>query len=118
MTYFTREIDFSKGTLKINQATIGDVGHVVWDAAIVLSKYIDNLSSKGSFYFKDQHVVELGAGTGLVGLVAGMHGYVNFCLYLLRKLLRCRSHQINVFILLFSFYFLNFVAQWCVLFNV
>lgn len=76
--YFTREIEFTDGTLQINQSYIGDVGHVVWDAAIVLAKFLDGK------YFKDEEkqcnmlasksIVELGSGTGLVGLVAAMKG--------------------------------------------
>jgi len=73
--YFTREIEFSKGDLVINQSYIGDVGHVVWDAAICLSKFIDGKwFSKEVGQLNEKTIIELGSGTGLVGLVASMHG--------------------------------------------
>ena len=72
--YFTREILYSKGTLIIHQATIGDVGHVVWDAALVLSKYLDLYLSQNLDTTKITKVIELGSGTGLVGLVTATHG--------------------------------------------
>ncbi|KAJ8600267.1 hypothetical protein CTAYLR_000625 [Chrysophaeum taylorii] len=43
-------------------------GSTVWDAAIVLAKYVDTLDLRGL------RVVELGSGTGLVGLVAAAGG--------------------------------------------
>ena len=77
--YFTREIEFSSGTLQINQSYIGDVGHVVWDAAIVLAKFLDGKhfeqeDNKQCNMLALKSVVELGSGTGLVGLVAAMKG--------------------------------------------
>ena len=75
--YFTREIEFSSGTLQINQSYIGDVGHVVWDAAIVLAKFLDGKhfeDNKQCNMLASKSVVELGSGTGLVGLVAAMKG--------------------------------------------
>ncbi|XP_066933657.1 protein N-lysine methyltransferase METTL21D-like [Clytia hemisphaerica] len=75
-TYFTREIDFSKGDVIIHQSYIGDVGHVVWDAAIVLAKFLDGkyFTSNETLTLQGKSVVELGSGTGLVGLVAAMNG--------------------------------------------
>ena len=72
--YFQREIEFSKGILTINQSYIGDVGHVVWDAAISLAKFIDGDWFLNTKEFIGKNVVELGSGTGLVGIVAAMHG--------------------------------------------
>ncbi|KAF8639867.1 hypothetical protein AX17_001122 [Amanita inopinata Kibby_2008] len=46
-------------------------GGMIWAAGQVLSSYI---VKRGSEYLKDKVVVELGSGTGLVGLVAGRLG--------------------------------------------
>ena len=76
---FTREFELNDGTvLKFHQSEIGDVGCVVWDAALVLSKYLE---TKDFDYGKDLQskvVVELGSGTGAVGLVAAALGYTWF----------------------------------------
>ena len=73
--YFVRELEFSTETLEIFQQWEGDVGCVVWDAAIVLSKYLDTK------FFGNRHnslekkrVIELGSGTGTVGLAAALKG--------------------------------------------
>merc|ERR1712133_136367 len=72
--YFIREVEYSCGTLNIYQATIGDVGHVVWDAALVLSKFMDTVYLKETYSMNGKVVVELGAGTGIVSLLAAMLG--------------------------------------------
>lgn len=46
-------------------------GGIAWPAGEVLSNY---LVHKGSDYLKDRCVLELGSGTGLVGLVAAKLG--------------------------------------------
>ncbi|KAF9817674.1 hypothetical protein IEO21_03330 [Rhodonia placenta] len=46
-------------------------GGIAWPAGEVLSRYI---ARKGPAYFKDKTVLELGSGTGLVGLVAAKLG--------------------------------------------
>ena len=63
--------------LKIGQYEVGDVGCVVWDAAIVLSRYLEtadfvNDTQKNCLFGKT--VVELGAGTGIVGIQAAACG--------------------------------------------
>ena len=74
-TYFTREIESHNGeTLEIYQATIGDVGHVVWDAAIALCKFFDTKYFASNFSLAGKRIIELGAGTGVVGLAAALHG--------------------------------------------
>ncbi|XP_057309361.1 protein N-lysine methyltransferase METTL21D-like [Hydractinia symbiolongicarpus] len=72
--YFIREVDYSTGKMDIYQATIGDVGYVVWDAALVLSKFIDGSYCKSIFPLDGKNVIELGAGTGIVGMVAATLG--------------------------------------------
>ncbi|XP_047903101.2 protein N-lysine methyltransferase METTL21A isoform X3 [Anser cygnoides] len=42
------------------------VAAVVWDAAVVLCAYLE----MGSIDLRDRSVIELGAGTGLLGIVA------------------------------------------------
>lgn len=62
----------------MKQCYIGDVGCVVWDAAIVLAKYLETKTfydmSIGVNVWCGRTVVELGAGTGVVGLMAATLG--------------------------------------------
>eukprot|EP01112_Ceratiomyxa_fruticulosa_P022481 TRINITY_DN8232_c0_g1_i1.p2 TRINITY_DN8232_c0_g1~~TRINITY_DN8232_c0_g1_i1.p2 ORF type:complete len:204 (-),score=36.25 TRINITY_DN8232_c0_g1_i1:248-859(-) len=60
-----REIEVFDHTLLIEQEFSGELGATVWDAAIVLAKYLTSLPPG---YFKNKRVIELGAGTGIVGL--------------------------------------------------
>ncbi|KAL3891239.1 hypothetical protein ACJMK2_003502 [Sinanodonta woodiana] len=72
---FVRELEKNDGVIiKINQSKIGDVGCVVWDAAIVLSKYLETDDFDGGKLLKGLKVIELGSGTGAVGLMAGSYG--------------------------------------------
>lgn len=50
------------------------VGTRVWDAAVVLARCMERMSSQGRLLLEGRRVVELGAGTGLVGLVAARLG--------------------------------------------
>ncbi|KAM9355135.1 protein N-lysine methyltransferase METTL21D [Pholidichthys leucotaenia] len=77
--YFVREIIKQDGcALKVKQCYLGDVGCVVWDAAIVLAKYLESKQfydpSSGTNLWCGRTVVELGAGTGAVGLMAAALG--------------------------------------------
>ena len=60
--YFEYE---SAGSVTIKQ-DISDVGGTVWDAAVILSHFIDEL---GADIVRDKTVIELGAGTGLPGKI-------------------------------------------------
>ncbi|ESP03382.1 hypothetical protein LOTGIDRAFT_237692 [Lottia gigantea] len=72
---FIREYDKNDGNvLKIHQSEIGDVGCVVWDAALVLSKYLEKQNDEKKLDLSRKTVIELGAGTGVVSLVAGSLG--------------------------------------------
>ena len=75
---FVREYELNSGkSLKIHQYEVGDVGCVVWDAALALSKYIETpklFDQAGNHQFLCKNIVELGAGTGLVGLVGASLG--------------------------------------------
>lgn len=74
-TEFVRELDVeSRGVeLKIHQYSVGDVGCVVWDAGIALGKYLDHLQSSRNEIF-DKSVIDIGSGTGIVGLYAAALG--------------------------------------------
>lgn len=72
---FVREFEKNDGTvLRFYQSEIGDVGCVVWDAALVLSKYLETADFCNGNDLKSKVVVELGSGTGAVGLVAASLG--------------------------------------------
>ena len=74
--YFSREfeLDSIDKSLEFLQHTVGDVGCVVWDAALVLAGHLDVLNK--SQPLKDLRILELGSGTGCVGLVAAALGLV------------------------------------------
>ncbi|XP_062510831.1 protein N-lysine methyltransferase METTL21D-like [Corticium candelabrum] len=71
---FVRELELRCGVLRVHQLTVGDVGCVVWDAALVLAGYVEKQETTLPEYWKNRRVVELGAGTGIVGLVAACYG--------------------------------------------
>lgn len=60
--------------LQFHQCEVGDVGCVVWDAALVLSKYLETADFNYGHALISKVIVELGAGTGAVGLVAASFG--------------------------------------------
>lgn len=68
------EIESINKTLEIQQQSVGDVNCVIWDASIVLSKYIEILCKVNKDYFKNKVVIELGAGLGCAGIVASCFG--------------------------------------------
>ncbi|XP_045336925.1 protein N-lysine methyltransferase METTL21A isoform X2 [Leopardus geoffroyi] len=63
---------FANHTIRIRQdwRQLG-VAAVVWDAAVVLSAYLE----MGAVELRGRRAVELGAGTGLVGIVAALLGF-------------------------------------------
>lgn len=72
---FVREIEKNNGdVVKIHQLEIGDVGCVVWDAALVLSKYFETKDFDYGKQLHEKNVVELGAGTGVVGIIVATLG--------------------------------------------
>lgn len=86
---FFREVPCSGRTLKVKQLCVGDTGSVVWDAALVLCRFDEQQYMLASYsshplvrfleneryfpgaYWSGRSVVELGSGTGVVGLAAG-----------------------------------------------
>ncbi|XP_052595639.1 protein N-lysine methyltransferase METTL21D isoform X1 [Peromyscus californicus insignis] len=74
---FVRVLEKRDGTvLRLQQYGSGGVGCVVWDAAIVLSKYLETpaFSGGGAHALSRRSVLELGSGTGAVGLMAATLG--------------------------------------------
>lgn len=75
---------FANHTIQIRQdwRQLG-VAAVVWDAAVVLSMYLE----MGAVELRGCSAVELGAGTGLVGIVAALlvPSSVLFCSVLIRE---------------------------------
>ncbi|NWI63892.1 MT21A methyltransferase, partial [Todus mexicanus] len=70
---------FASRTIRVQQdwRRLG-VAAVVWDAAVVLSAYLEI----GGIDLRDRSVIELGAGTGLLGIVATLLGKSFFiCLF-------------------------------------
>eukprot|EP01100_Stratorugosa_tubuloviscum_P004402 TRINITY_DN209_c0_g4_i1.p1 TRINITY_DN209_c0_g4~~TRINITY_DN209_c0_g4_i1.p1 ORF type:complete len:230 (-),score=81.97 TRINITY_DN209_c0_g4_i1:73-762(-) len=60
--------------IELQQGMVSDIdsiGKTVWDGGIVLSKYFEK---KFVDIFKDKNVLELGSGTGLAGITAGLLG--------------------------------------------
>eukprot|EP00127_Corallochytrium_limacisporum_P002052 Clim_evm40s99 gene=Clim_evmTU40s99 len=69
---FTRDFEVTSvgRTLVFSQNLDGDVGVVVWDAALVLCAYLN----KHIGLVKGRSIVELGAGVGACGLTAAVLG--------------------------------------------
>ncbi|KAJ2414318.1 Protein-lysine N-methyltransferase efm6 [Coemansia sp. IMI 209128] len=52
-------------------ATGCGVGSTVWDTGLVLAKYLDHQTSLGNLNLSGKTVLELGSGTGIVGIALG-----------------------------------------------
>lgn len=75
---FPREIDIEicLKTLKIYQKLEGDVNCVVWDASLVLAKYLETICHQRPDFLSGTRVLELGSGLGVIGLTAATLGFV------------------------------------------
>ncbi|KAK9879199.1 hypothetical protein WA026_004047 [Henosepilachna vigintioctopunctata] len=73
---FLREFEIStiSDSVKFHQKIEGDVSCVVWDASLVLAKFLEKRCSENKQYLKGSKVLELGAGLGCVGLTASCLG--------------------------------------------
>jgi len=75
---FTRELERRDGrVLSVSQYEVGDEGSVVWDAALVLAFYLESADftdETGNSRLLNKSVVELGSGTGVVGIQAAACG--------------------------------------------
>ena len=93
---FVRELEVEVGNetkiLQIDQKYEGDTGVVVWDAAIVLAKYLETISDK----LQGTKVVELGSGTGAVGLSAAVLGASSVILTDQEELVEFLIHNIDI----------------------
>jgi len=69
-----REFESFGRTIKILQDADGATGATVWDASLVLSKYIENTDDFPPGFFVNKKCIELGSGCGLVGIVIGLLG--------------------------------------------
>lgn len=83
MAAFSREfyVESEDILLNIVQNIEGDVSCVVWDAALVLSAYLDSENKRNKNFLKGKNVLELGSGVGCVGLTAACLGYASFSLF-------------------------------------
>ncbi|CAL1273610.1 unnamed protein product [Larinioides sclopetarius] len=72
---FTRELEVETTgvDLKLLQYSVGDVGSVVWDAGIVLGKYLDKLQETKDA-LTGKIIIDIGSGTGVAGLFAAALG--------------------------------------------
>ncbi|KAM6290906.1 protein-lysine methyltransferase METTL21C [Porphyrio hochstetteri] len=70
--YFDKEHYTYVGRQIVIQESIEHFGAVVWPGALALSQYLE--SNQEQFNLKDKKVLEIGAGTGLVSIVACILG--------------------------------------------
>uniref|UniRef100_A0A8C3J6G2 Methyltransferase like 21C n=1 Tax=Calidris pygmaea TaxID=425635 RepID=A0A8C3J6G2_9CHAR len=70
--YFDKEHYTYVGHQIVIQESIEHFGAVVWPGALALSQYLE--SNQEQFNLKDKKVLEIGAGTGLVSIVACILG--------------------------------------------
>ena len=61
-------------SLTLCQKEVGDVSCVVWNAALVLAKYLEARCNDMQVWLRGPSVVELDAGMGCVGLTAACFG--------------------------------------------
>merc|ERR1711928_175264 len=91
---FSRELELSDDgdlLVKVDQVPEGDTGVVVWDPAIVLAKYLQTVQGQ----LQGRSVIELGSGTGVVGLSAAALGASPVLLTDLPALIELIQHNIS-----------------------
>lgn len=73
---FTREfqVDSLNTSLQFYQKEMGDVSCVIWDASLVLARYLEKRATENPSSLKNVKIVELGAGVGCVGVLAACFG--------------------------------------------
>ncbi|RLW07587.1 hypothetical protein DV515_00003857, partial [Chloebia gouldiae] len=71
--YFDKEHYTYAGHQIVIQESIEHFGAVVWPGALALSQYLE--SNQEQFNLKDKKVLEIGAGTGLLSIVACILGW-------------------------------------------
>ena len=70
----TFELNSCGKSLTLFQKEVGDVSCVIWDAALVLAKYLEARCKDVQDWLRGPSVVELDAGMGCVGLTAACFG--------------------------------------------
>jgi hypothetical protein len=68
------EINSCGKSLTLCQKEVRDVSCEVWDATLILSKYLETRCNDMQDWLRGRSVVELGAGMGCVGLAAACFG--------------------------------------------
>lgn len=70
------KINNSQQVVRIQQQTSGSgkTGLAVWNSGLVLVRLLEALTEQGAIDWKNQRVLELGCGTGLVSIVASRLG--------------------------------------------
>lgn len=102
--YFERQVSVeslqaSEQFLAIDQKLECDVGCVVWDAALLLAKYLDFNCQQ--LTLQSANVVELGAGTGFCGLMAAALGAqvlitdLSYCVDIMRRNVSKNKHLVG-----------------------
>eukprot|EP00794_Sanderia_malayensis_P003377 gene3377-3865_t len=91
-----RSFNFLSRSIHIRQDWEGSgVAGVVWDAAIVLATYLQTLSLRpNDFSLENKKIIELGAGTGLVGMVSCLLGG-DVVITDTSKALECTKENVN-----------------------
>ena len=94
---FIRELELEVGegkeaVVRLDQQYEGDTGAVVWDAALVLAKYLETVRDTIS----GKSVAELGSGTGAVGLAAAALGAGRVVLTDQQETVRFLEHNLNL----------------------
>lgn len=66
-----REVSVNGILVEVEQdLSFGHAGSV-WDGALVLAHYFNHMSKRYSVLFSEKVIIELGAGTGILGIAAG-----------------------------------------------
>ncbi|KAK3922859.1 Protein-lysine methyltransferase METTL21D [Frankliniella fusca] len=73
---FTREFELEQSgkILRLDQRELGDVSCVIWDASLVLARYLEKRAEIDPAFLRNAKILELGAGVGCVGIVAACFG--------------------------------------------
>jgi predicted nicotinamide N-methyase len=67
---FLKEFEIGDVTVKIEQEGQVGIGGMVWDASLILAKFL--FSNKSEVFSKVTTVLEVGSGTGICGLACAM----------------------------------------------
>jgi len=69
-----RDFEFCGKTISIIQDFSGELGGTVWDASLVLIKYLENSSEFPPHFWERKRVLELGSGTGIISIACSLQG--------------------------------------------